>query len=345
MRPISGKTIVVAVVTIAVAGYLLLDEDRKEDRSAGEADRTERMVERSFELLTAVRPVPAELQSSQSESTTNGKMQAIQEGMPIVSSDMRSVLDVLLSNHQGRPNDKLLQDIESQIQSSLAPEAAQRAVQLLRPYMAYRIAEDDLHTRQLEGVGMTTMDAYDQMVALRRKYFDGDTAADLFAADEARMRYDITSAAIEADGSLSTSEKQARRSTLKETIFRQVGIVVGADEKDDETLRVEERVVALRNQGGSATQVQQLREQSLGLEASWSIGEMERLKKDWEYRSSDYQAKKAALAARLGTGVSEAEHDALLRQIYSDRELIAARAYNIERERFQGLGNHLVTGR
>jgi lipase chaperone LimK len=82
-------------------------------------------------------------------------------------------------------------------------------------------------------------------------------------------------------------------------------------------------VAALRSAGAPEAKVAALRQQVLGADRAQQLQNTEQVRSDWEQRSAAFLA-----AAKPGV-----DTESLLRGLYLEEEMPAARAYNLERLR------------
>lgn len=243
-----------------------------------------------------------------------------------VDTHTRGALDVLLASLGNPPTASELQGLEDALRRAMPGEAATQAIALVRRYVDYtRAAAADSATQQAPTTPDELKALLDKTIALRRKHFDAATAQALFGAEEALSRHALAVQAIEADPQLSYAEKTARIKTLREQLPPEA-----ASQETPESLAMSEmdqQINALRQQGATAAQIEQVRQRYLGTEAAQSLGEMEAERARWESRYQAFLQQKKALGTTGATDMN-AQVEALLRQHYSDEELLAAKAYD-----------------
>jgi len=243
-----------------------------------------------------------------------------------VDANTRGALDVLLTSLGTPPTAAELQGLEDALRRAMPGEAATQAMALVHRYADYtNAAAADSAAQQAPTTPDELKALLDKTIALRRKHFDADTAQALFGAEEALSRHALAVQAIEADPQLSYAEKTARIKTLRDQLPPEA-----ASQEAPETLAMSEmdnKLNALRQQGATAAQIEQVRQRYLGNHAAQSLGEMEAERARWESRYEAFLQQKKALGATGATDMN-AQVEALLRQHYSDEELLAARAYD-----------------
>lgn len=320
-----------AMAGLAVTGQQIFDADDAPDHKAMALLRTERAVAKSFNLLTASMP-EAMYEPVHPTPVVQTRFTVTPDGALVINDDTRTVLDMLAGSLPERPDASTMRELEKLARAGLPERAATEISSLLANYLAYKAAEVDLLKQQRADASLSPTDALQQLAALRRRHFDAATANVLFTGDEARMRYDIGAAAINADGRITEIAKQEKKAALRELIAQQSGMQLEGESIDDELLRLHRHVVALRLKGRTEIEVMQVREQVLGADAAANLNEMERYQVEWERRSKEFDEKKAALPEPASAVGTHEAVDALLRQIYREPELAAARAYNLARQ-------------
>ncbi|OGB21446.1 MAG: hypothetical protein A3I66_18120 [Burkholderiales bacterium RIFCSPLOWO2_02_FULL_57_36] len=250
-------------------------------------------------------------------------------GELIINSSVMVGLDVLLAQLPEHPSRNDLARLEERCKEGLPDHAARDAHRFLHAYIAYRKAESEIEA-QPHNADTTTAEArLNLTIALRRAHFGAQVADALFAAGEAQSRFGIQATRIQADPNLSKFEKSTRLEALRKTISEE-----GALEKDESAQAqqlMERQVALLRGRGAPESEVQQLRQQSLGAQEAQIISDMETQQAEWERRYQAFLQQKNAI---LSTGMSEQNRqenvDALLRRHYKAEEMQNARAYDLE---------------
>ncbi|MBL0730245.1 lipase secretion chaperone [Piscinibacter sp. HJYY11] len=238
----------------------------------------------------------------------------------------RSALDILLASLGPEPTAADLQRLEDQLRRSMPGEAATQAMALVRRYDSYhRAASVEAATQQAPTTPEELKALLDKTAALRRQHFDDNTARALFGADEEQTRLDLAMNAIQADPKLSPQEKAAQISALRERVPRDLpGLQAPVSAAQAE---MDTQVAALRQQGASPAQIEQVRRRYLGDEGAQSLAETEAQAAQWESRYRAYAEQKKAIVAAAPADMT-AQLEAALRQHFKEEELAAARAYD-----------------
>ncbi|CUI04742.1 hypothetical protein BN2497_4261 [Janthinobacterium sp. CG23_2] len=272
-------------------------------------ERTGQAVERSFTVLAEASPVLGAM-PDQRASAPSFPLAA--DGSLSINDRTSTLLDVMLAGLPLHPGRVEVDQIEQRLTSGLPAQAAQQLARLLRTYIAYRDAETELGERQRAAAALTpalTPElALEQLHALRVAHFGEQLAASLYREEEKQTLADLAATLPGAPRSADTRERG-----------------VAADPALD---RLHNEVAALRKAGAPETRVAALREQVLGPDRARQLQDTEQVQSDWEQRSRSFLA-----AAQPGADV-----EGLLRGLYSEQEMPAARAYNLERLRNRHAG-------
>lgn len=246
-----------------------------------------------------------------------------------VDMNTRAALDVLLGLLGPNATPADFQRLEDALRRSMPGEAATQAIALVRRYDAYqRAATTQATEQQPPGTPDELKALYDKTIALRRQHFDEATARALFGAEEELTRLDMAMNAIQTDPKLSAEEKATQIGALRERTPRDLpGLQAPVSASFGE---LDSQLAALRQQGATPEQIQQVRQRYLGEEAAKAMTEMETQRVQWESRYQAYAQQKKAIVASASPDMA-AQLDAALRQHFKEEELAAARAYDRNR--------------
>lgn len=146
------------------------------------------------------------------------------------------------------------------------------------------------------------------LAALRRTFFDADTADRLFGREEALAAHTLAVAAIEQSPQLGAAEKAARIAALRRTLPPEVA--------------------ALETPAPSGEDVERLRSQA-GDESRQQLQRTAEVASVWHSRYQAYAAQKQPI---LAAGLADADKAALIEDLlgrhFAPGELAAARAYD-----------------
>lgn len=246
-------------------------------------------------------------------------------GKLIVNDSTKSALDVLLAELPPNPSPADLQKLRTTLLEDLSPDVAEKIVTLMQSYLEYRKAESALAVEVQSEKTIDAKEAFTKTMALRRSFFDAETAQALFGVQEALALYDIEATRIQADAKLGADQKSRRIKALRESLPAEVA---GTALAPDNSVQLQEQVAALRQRGATENDVLQLRQQTLGNEGAKAVSEMEVQKNEWERRYQAYlQQKNLILVSSINPAQKQQQIEVLLRQHYSEEEVPAVKAY------------------
>ncbi|NHZ88601.1 hypothetical protein F2P45_06120 [Massilia sp. CCM 8733] len=288
------------IAAVLIAGALLYRAPVP-DAPATPEQRTGQAVERSFALLAETSALFGAMpdQPGRAPSFRLGA-----DGKLAIDERTSILLDVLLASLPRHPGRAEMDKLEQELAAGLPPDAAPELAQLLRNYVAYRELETQLGERQRLDAALTPEQALEQLHALRIGHFGERLAASMYGKEEKQMRADLAATRPGAPEPHSA---------------------LAADPALD---RLRADVAALRSTGTPEAKVAALRQQVLGAERAQQLQDTEQVQSDWEQRSAAFLA-----AVKPGSDM-----ESLLRGLYSEQEMPAARAYNMERLRSQQPG-------
>lgn len=232
-----------------------------------------------------------------SDAGVDGQLQVNGSGELVINTELRRQFDYLLTDSPNLSLDVIFKAAEKTFAAQLKPDAAARAMQLFKQYVAYRKALAEL--KKPANPGATPLaDIQALMTArntLRRQYFSAQEADALFGDEE---KYDaFTLARMEVERSnLSEADKAARIAQLEQTMLPE------ADRKMRQEvvlpIHAAEQVAAMRAQGASEQAVWQFRAQQFGQEAADRLASLDKEETDWQKRLDKYQQELQAIQAR-----------------------------------------------
>lgn len=250
-------------------------------------------------------------------------------GALVIDNGSKVRLEIFVSQLPANMNARDLQTLESEVRAGLSNTEGQKAVAILRAYLAYVKAKDTAEFQQ-RTENRPMPDDGQALAALRRAIFGLETADALFKVDEAQSRFGAQLATVQSDATLSLQQKLDRIDELRAALPPEVAALErdGADAAKA-SLRFNEEIARLRRTGASEIDIQRVREQQFGVQGAKALAEMEMQKNDWERRYLEFLREKNAVLASSGTGQQKRERIELaMKQIYSHQEIDFARAFD-----------------
>ena len=258
------------------------------------------------------------------DSSVDGELLVDASGHFTPTPRTLALFDYFLSATGEEPAAQLRARIEAEIAKRLPPDAAREANAFLDRYLGYRSAA----ARMADDVQLAASADLERRLQwlreLRREHFGAALAATLFGDDERALEIAIEQRRVEADASLSETEKTAR---LEELELQLPDAAQRARQASTAPLRLFHAEQELRARGGSDAEVRALRESMVGPEATARLEERDRARAAWNERIVAYRAERDAIAAdaALDAKGREAAIEALRAQRFDARERIRVR--------------------
>jgi len=164
---------------------------------------------------------------------------------------------------------------------------------------------------------------------LRQQFFSADEYALFFARENAEDEYMVQRLALNQQSGLDEQQRQQALAHLELQLPEEVRMARAESMRHGELYAATQ---TLQEQGASAEEIRQLREQSLGSKAADALAELDRQQALWQQRLSGYAAERNRLRQ---SGLNDSQLQAAI------AELQASRFDERERLRVQALDPEL----
>lgn len=227
----------------------------------------------------------------------------------------------------GATDEAAIRELQQYIEAGLAGETGQQAAAIVGNYFEYRQAVATLESAPVDqGLPNDPRERLEALADLRRSYMGDEVANELFAASQAHKRYLLELQAVRQDNDLSPEARTQKLAELRDDL--QSGIFFVDDRDTDAVKRLKAASHDWDQQGISKTTQNYLKQQSLGLVASYKLAETDSQKKDWEDRYNQFESQRSrVVAAGLAEAEKQAQIEDLLRTHFSAKELKAAQGF------------------
>lgn len=342
----SGKIILAALATgvMVVGGTLLLYRPQplpstlspseptapiasvpSDERSQQASALNRQLRETPATALANPGPLPPSLQGA----SHGVSLRADAQGNLTLQADLLHLFDFYLAGREEEGLDKVLVRIHRDLAAQLQGNALDQARDLLRRYVDYRIALQNLPEAGSDLEAGALRQRLDALNAVRQQYFSAEEYALFFARDNAEDEYMVQRLALSQQAGLSEEQRQQAVAELELQLPEEVRAVRAESMRHGELYAATQ---ALQQQGASAEEIRQLREQQLGSEAANALAELDRQQAAWQQRLADYAAERNRLR---DAGLSDSDLQAAV------AELQASRFDELERKRVQALDAEL----
>ena len=172
------------------------------------------------------------------------------------------------------PDAETFAQLQMLLNEALPASAAQSFMQALKPYFAYKQAEQDVRNAIAQADPDGAQDpiaGYEQLVLLRRTYLGEETASRLYAEQEAQLPYMTEAMAVARDKSLTEEERAARLGSLQDA-FNETASQM---ESPLASKVLAAKVERLRAAGASESEIFAVRSEVLGSAEAQRLAEAE----------------------------------------------------------------------
>ncbi|MEK1905528.1 MAG: lipase secretion chaperone [Pseudomonas sp.] len=261
-------------------------------------------------LAAELQPLPPSFAGTQ----VDGSFSVDQNGNLLITRDIRRIFDYFLSALGEEPLETSVKRLQGYIRSQLQGPAQEQALNLLGQYLDYKrqLIELEKDLPQL-----SSLDAMRQRELavhnLRASLFNQDVHQAFFAEEEDYNQFTLQRLAIRQDQSLSDQQKAEALDQLRASLPESLQDAVVPQMQTE----LHQQTAALQAQGASPAQIQQLRLQLVGAEATARLETLDKQRQQWKQRLSDYRQEKARI--ENNEGLSDSDKQAAIDTLTSDR--------------------------
>ncbi|QKE63190.1 lipase secretion chaperone [Aquipseudomonas campi] len=262
---------------------------------------------------------PYALPSSFDGTTVDGQFRVDSAGNLLISEDIRRIFDYFLSALGEDSLQHSIKRLQAYITSQLAMPAREQALALLEQYLQYKQQLVQLEKDLPQMASVDAMRQREQAVqALRASLFSAEAHQVFFGNEEAYNQFTLQRLAIRHDQSLSDDEKAAALDQLRNNLPESMQELIVPQLQTE----LRQQTAALQAQGASPQQIQQLRLQLVGAEATARLEALDQRRQQWAQRLNDYRREKALIEANNGLSSSDkaAAIDSLAAERFDDQE-------------------------
>lgn len=250
------------------------------------------VVERPATASTAI-----QLPASFSGTQVDGEFQLDEQGNLRITRDIVQIFDYFLSAIGEESLAQSIERLQAHIRAQLPAPAEAQALALLEQYLDYKrqlvLLERDLPQ-------LPSLDALKQremaVQALRARLFSSEVHQVFFAVDESYNLFTLERLAIQRDESLDANAKGAALDRLREGLSEELQASVLPQLHTE----LRSQTSALQAAGGSAEQVQALRQQLVGNQAASRLQALDQQRQNWKQRLERFQQEKSAIENHPG---------------------------------------------
>lgn len=255
---------------------------------------------------TSAKQLPASFSGTQ----VDGVFQVDEQGNLRVTRDIVQIFDYFLSAIGEESLAQSIERLQAHIRNQLPAPAEAQALALLEQYLDYKrqlvLLERDLPQ-------LPSLDALKQremaVQALRARLFSNEAHQAFFAAEESYNLFTLERLAIQRDDSLDANAKGAALDRLRDGLPEELQASVLPQLHSE----LRSQTSALQAAGGSAAQVQALRQQLVGNQAANRLQALDQQRQSWKQRLQRFQQEKSAIDEH--PGLSPADKQAAIQHL------------------------------
>lgn len=134
----------------------------------------------------------------------------------VMDENTRSTVEALVNSMSDPPTEQELAKLERTLREGLPREEAEKAFKLVRDYRGYvHQVSQEMTPKGIPGSLAEAQQFFDEMDAVRRRYFDDKTAEALFGPHDRYARITMEASFIAQDATLAPEVKKARLDALR----------------------------------------------------------------------------------------------------------------------------------
>ncbi|HRL92360.1 MAG TPA: lipase secretion chaperone [Pseudomonas sp.] len=259
---------------------------------------------------SSAKPLPASFSGTQ----VDGVFQLDEQGNLRITRDIVQIFDYFLSAIGEETLAQSIERLQAHIRNQLPATAEAQALALLEQYLDYKrqlvLLERDLPQ-------LPSLDALKQremaVQALRARLFSSEAHQAFFAAEESYNLFTLERLAIQRDDSLDANAKGEALDRLRDGLPEELQASVLPQLHSE----LRSQTSALQAAGGSAAQVQALRQQLVGNQAASRLQALDQQRQSWKQRLQRFQQEKSAIDNH--PGLSPADKQAAIQRLAQEQ--------------------------
>lgn len=290
-----GAVLILVGVMYALWPASLKDEENSASHAAGSSltgiwrDADQGNTE-SFR--TGLESLPASLKGTE----VDGELEVDENGNLKITTGVRQVFDYFLATIGEEPLDTIVARIRAYIRHKLPPTAAMQAERLLDSYIGYKQG-----IKNIPQAPITTPDKIDieavrrqmqQVQALRSQFFTPDVIEAFFGDEDAYDRYTLSKLEISQNARLTPDQKIQQLATAEQQLPQNLRDSLKIINQYND---LESATHDWKKRGGNATELRQIRERIVGVEATNRLENLDREETAWDGRMNAWYSERDAI--------------------------------------------------
>ncbi|MBD9416598.1 lipase secretion chaperone [Pseudomonas sp. PDM16] len=260
-------------------------------------------------LTAGITPLPPSFAGTQ----VDGQFRLDEAGNLLISMDIRRIFDYFLSAYGEETIGTSIERLQAYIRSQLDEPAESQALALLEQYLDYKRQLIQLEKDLPQMASLDAMRQREQAVQnLRASIFSSEAHQAFFAQEEAYNLFTLQRLAIRHDQSLDDQQKAQAMDRLRDGLPEEMQEMVVPQLQAE----LRQQTAALQAQGADPAQIQQLRLQLVGAEATARLEVLDQKRQQWQQRIDDYRREKAHIE---NSGLSDEDKQASISRMAKER--------------------------
>lgn len=269
-------------------------------------------------------------------------LQTDEQGNLRISSDIRRVFDFFLSSIEEEELDIILARIDEYLTHYLKEPALAQSKQILGEYIGLKQALYDFEQNRSSNLkamidsgelqsnkGLYLSLLTEQLKAqsdLRAEHLSAEVYEAFYAEEEAYDQYSLARMMVNSDESLSAQEKAVR---LAQVDAEAPSDMVESRQQAQITDTLKQRVAEIKQAGGDAAKVREVRVEMFGEEAAQRFESLDQARSQWQARINSYLEQRQEILSIDGLSQEErqVQVDNLRESQFDSREQIRVQVY------------------
>jgi lipase chaperone LimK len=201
--------------------------------------------------------------------------------------------------------------IREYLQLALQGKAADQALAIFEDYLGYREALIKWKSSYDSTADKLAM--FDELKALRRKYFSPEVVAAFFREEEAEIEYALKSRQIQSDDSLSEEQKEEMYTELEQQLPEHEREQIRRQRKEKE---LNAKIKKLEAEGGKTEEIYQLRKEFYGTVTAKRMTFLDDFSDEWKSKVDEYN--QVIEKIKANPDLTDAEKEELVKQTTLD---------------------------
>lgn len=249
------------------------------------------------------------------------------DGNLIVGMELKDLFELYLSAMGEEELDDILLRIQSALAQQLTTPALEQGYDALKRFIDYKIELANLEQQQPDS-NLSELDNIRQqkeiLATIQQEYFSPSESDALFAEAAQYDEFMLTHLTIQQSENLTLEEKQQQIEALEASLPEEVR---AGRESAMAPAKIYQQAQTMKAEGHTATEIYQMRAESLGDEAASALAQLDQQRVQWQQRVDGFKSEYESISASgLSQEDQKTEVNALLNRDFNATESIRVQA-------------------